>query len=254
MMDCKQFRHELALAADASDDVATESEAALASRVSPAARLHMLSCTGCQKFEAELTTAMQALHAVALECRLSDLSSSQRERFRSDDSKPPLPVAGHGIPVTLQLLAEHLPDRTEQTIPFKSWAEMKQAAGLTSGVDAMMPAVMPAAQGAGHGRPSHRKTSSAGWYPTIAVMAASVLIAASLTNPLIVPDGDASGHRVATRNLFNDPRFLNQSRDFQRSALVPVSLEQQWTTPPVMPEFPQEADVETAPKPKRRTQ
>lgn len=248
-MDCKQFRHELALAADASDDVATESEAALASRVSPAARLHLLSCTACQKFEAELTTAMQALHAVALECRLSDLSSSQRERFRNDDSKPPLPVAGHGIPVTLQLLAEHLPDRTEETVPFRSWAEMKHAAGLTSGIDTMM----PAAQGAGHGRSSRRKMSSAGWYPTIAVMAASVLIAASLTNPLIVPDGDASGHRVATRNLFNDPRFLNQSSDFQSRTLVPVSLEQQWTTPPVMPEFPQEADVETAPKPQRRT-
>lgn len=249
-MDCKQFRHELALAADASDDVATESEAALASRVSPAARLHLLSCTACQKFEAELTTAMQALHAVALECRLSDLSSSQRERFHSDDSKPPLPVAGHGIPVTLQLLAEHLPDRTEETIPLKSWAEMKQAAGLTSGVDTMM----PAAQGTGHEHLSRRKMSSAGWYPTIAVMAASVLIAASLTNPLIVPDGDASGHRVATRNLFNDPRFLNQSSDFQSRNLVPVSLEQQWTTPPVMPEFPQEADVETTPKPKRRNQ
>lgn len=245
-MDCKQLRHDLALAAGGDEATGGPLEPALAPRLSPAMADHLARCEACRRFGMQLKAGLSVLRAVATEGQLAEASSTRLI--------PPRPAAHEreihpGLPVTLQSLASHLPDRTSSALAIKTWAEMKRDAGLETGHstrDRHQAAGRPAASGSrvptGYAQANALKSgpSNAGWYPAIAAMAASVLVAATLTNPLITPDGDwsSSGDRVATRNLFGDPTFQQAGRMFQNPGVQNVSLEQTWETPPAMPEFP----------------
>lgn len=253
MMDCKQLRHELALAAGGDEDSAhPPAIAGIPDEISAAGLEHLSACHECREFLNQLQEGMLVLRSVA-----SELAPGEVSAVSPEDGKGYTMPTTVQPPMTLQSLANHLPERSSPMLAQKSWAEMKAAATrthrsadhLSTGHRSTSPPASSRSSGLGK---SLSGQNSAGWYPTVATLAAGVLVGALVANPQwSAMQMSGSNDFVATRNLFNDPEFQRTARTMDSARVHTVSMPGNTIeiTPPVLPMFTHENGLDSSGRP-----